>query len=272
MNTTKPFNRRRRASVLIGRGVILACVGLGLGTLFWVPQGPLMVAVDIALRAYLMFVGAVMAHEASHGHMGRSKAANFWWGRLALLPAAVPYTSFRKTHNLHHAHTNDPALDPDHFMRPRHRWEIPFRALAMPHQWILWLRARGRLHRADVTELALNYAGLAAVFGALGVAVGPARLAQGMLPALVLCSLLLWHPFALKTHEGWSQGDPVTRSHDYFGLLPYWFSFGLSLHRVHHLRPQLAWLELLPYVQATPAGRGPFARDIVREGTEARPS
>jgi fatty acid desaturase len=111
------------------------------------------------------------------------------------------------------------------------------------------------LKRADLIELALNYAGIATVYAVVLVFVGPARLADGMAPSLVLTSLLLWYPFAIKTHEGYSTGSPESRSHNYYGRWMYWFSLGLSMHREHHLQPGLPWLELREYVEEAPRGR-----------------
>jgi fatty acid desaturase len=82
------------------------------------------------------------------------------------------------------------------------------------------------------------------------------RYLLGMAPALILVSVLLWYPFAIKTHEGWSVGRPETRSHDYYGRFMYWFSAGLSLHRAHHLHPELTWLELRDHVQSAPRQPG----------------
>ncbi|MES1210120.1 MAG: fatty acid desaturase [Pseudomonadota bacterium] len=240
----------------ISRVVIVASVAGALGTLFLRLDGWLTVVLDFSLRGYLMFAGAVMAHEGVHGHLGRTKAANFWWARVALVPALVPYTNFRKTHRMHHAHTNDPALDPDLFARPRRPWEVPFRALGMPHHWYFWLRARGQLRRVDLIDLVANYAGLLAVHGTLLVLVGPFRYATGVLPALVIVSVLLWYPFAIKTHEGWSRGAPETRSHNYHGPFLYWFSLGLSVHRAHHLDQKLSWRSLRAHVSAAPGRRG----------------
>jgi len=108
---------RRPQIYYLSRTIICVTVLLSLGTLFIPISNPALIIVDILLRAYLIFVGTVMAHESVHGHLGRTKAANFWWGRIALLPSMVPFTNFRKTHQLHHAHTNLPDLDPDHFMK-----------------------------------------------------------------------------------------------------------------------------------------------------------
>lgn len=238
----------------LSRTVICVTGLLSIGTIFIPVSGVLQTGADILLRTYLVFVGTVMAHECVHGHLGRSRAANFWWGRIALLPSMVPFTNFRRTHQLHHAYTNLPDQDPDHFMKSRNFVELFLRALAMPHQWFFWLRRRGRLKRSDVIELLLNYAGIAAVYAVVLWFVGPWRLFWGMTPTLTLVSLLLWYPFAVRTHEGFSTGAAEARSHNYYGRFMYWFSLGLSMHREHHLQPKLSWIELRPLVQPAPPG------------------
>ena len=238
----------------LSRTVICVTVLVSIGTLFIpIPNVFLMVA-DILLRTYLVFVGTVMAHEGVHGHLGRTRAANFWWGRIALLPSMVPFTNFRRTHQLHHAFTNLPDQDPDHFMKSRNFFELFLRALAMPHQWYFWLRRHGRLRQSDRIELFLNYVGIAVVYAVVLWFVGPWRLFLGMTPALMLVSLLLWYPFAVQTHEGFSTGTAEERSHNYYGRFMYWFSLGLSMHREHHQQPKLSWIELRPFVEAAPEG------------------
>src|SRR5688572_3796677 len=245
----------RRPQIYYLSRTIICIVGLlSIGTLFVPLTHPLLMVIDILLRTYLIFLGTVMAHESVHGHLGRTRAANFWWGRIALIPSMVPFTNFRKTHQLHHAHTNIPDQDPDHFMKSRNFVELFLRALAMPHHWFFWLRERGRIKRSDMIELVLNYLGIALVFSVVLYFVGAARLFWGMFPPLVLVSLLLWYPFAVQTHEGFSTGAAVSRSHNYYGRFMYWFSLGLSMHRVHHLQPKLSWIELRQHVERVPPG------------------
>ena len=260
---------------LLSRCVVCAVVAGSLGGLLLVPSNGWAYLVDVLVRSYLAFVGTVMAHEAVHGLMGRTSAANLWWGRLALVPCMVPFTNFRKTHLLHHRFTNEDGRDPDHFVKPTANceWELPLRAVAMPHHWLLWLRERQVIDGPHLRELLLNYLGIGLVYLPILLLAGPARLVSGMLPLLVIVSVLLWYPFAFKTHEGFSTGIAESRSHNYYGRLMYWFSFGLSMHRTHHMRPHLGWIELLPFVERAPSGVGALIprRDIRKDRVAAVP-
>ena len=246
---------RRQRVYCVNRVIICVVFLLAIGSLLIPVTSNLHLAFDVLVRTYLVFLGTVMAHESVHSHLGSTRRANFWWGRIALLPSMVPFTNFRRTHQLHHAFTNDPDKDPDHFMKSRNFFELSLRALAMPHHWFFWLRKRGRLKRADLRELVFNYLAIIVLYSVVLAVVGSTRLAWGMAPPLVLVSLLLWYPFAVQTHEGFSTGAAELRSHNYYGLFMYWFSLGLSMHREHHLQPKLSWIELRRYVQSAPRRR-----------------
>ncbi len=255
--------RSRAQSILVSRLIIVAVVAGSLGTLFIQPHGILEWTLDILLRGYLLFIAGGMAHEGTHGHLGQSKTHNLWWGRLALLPTTVPYNIFRKTHLYHHQYTNDPELDPDAFLNPTERWQRPFRALMMPHHWLLWLRRHGKWHRADWIDYAVTYAVYLSVYAAIASQVGTARFIAGLIPATIVHGYLLWYPFAIKTHEGYSLGSVEARSHNYYGQLAYWFSCGLALHRVHHQKQQLGWLQMRPFIErGTLLQALTFRRDI----------
>jgi fatty acid desaturase len=237
---------------LLSRSIICLVVLLSEATLMITPKGILWYVVDILFRTYLIFIGTVMAHEGVHGHLGRTRTTNLWWGRVALIPSLVPFTNFRKTHHLHHAHTNIPDMDPDHFMLSRNVVELILRAVAMPHHWFFWLWRRNQIKKKDLVDLIMNYLVIAAVHLPIVLVAGPSRVVLSLGPALVLVSVLLWYPFAVQTHEGFSTGSAETRSHNYYGLFMYWFSLGLGMHRVHHFQPRLSWIELKNYVEAAP--------------------
>jgi fatty acid desaturase len=233
----------------LSRSITVTVVVASMGALLIKPRSAVGYVIDILFRSYVIFLGTVMAHEGIHGNLGHSRSANQWWGRIALLPSMVPFTNFRKTHQLHHAFTNIPGKDPDYFVRPRHVFEIPLRAVAMPHHWFFWLWKRGDIDRHHTVELIVNYAGIFAAYALLLSFTGPWRLVWGMVPSLILVSILLWYPFAVKTHDGYSTGSPEMRSHNYYGRFMYWFSLGLSMHRAHHAEPHRAWIELKGFVE-----------------------
>jgi beta-carotene hydroxylase len=259
-------NQRTRVQIcLVSRMIICVAGGVSLGSLWLMPSGLLENLIDTLIRTYFMFAGTAMAHEGVHGHLGRSRRANVFWARLAMLPCTVPYTNFRKTHLLHHSYTNIEGMDPDYFMKSRTKLEIVVRAIALPHQWFFWLLRKGRIRKADLIELGVNYAVIIAVYVWIGYEVGPYRLFWGMIPSLTLLSILLWYPFAIKTHEGYSTGRAELRSHNYYGRFMYWFSLGLSMHRDHHLNPRLSWLELRDRVKQNPEASRRWFQILARD-------
>jgi fatty acid desaturase len=110
----------------------------------------------------------------------------------------------------------------------------------------------GRFRRSEQIEYAVHYLTVAVVYGSLIYLTSVERVLVGLLCSATLHSLLLWYAFAIKTHEGYSTGPAETRTHNYFGRFLYWFSFGLSMHRLHHMQPKLAWIQMAGQV---PAGR-----------------
>lgn len=238
----------RKQNILINRIIVCLLIGISTAMYFWRPQGAWWI-VDIALRTYLLFLCGVMGHEASHGVLGDTKSANIWWGRLSFIPLAVPNVQFRITHRYHHSFTNVEKKDPDLLLKMDHWWQFPGRALAMPHHWVLWLKENGLLSKTVLLEWLCTYLFFGAFFGAIVYVNDWERVLMGLLPAQILNSFLLWYPFAVKTHEGHKTGSQETRSHDYYGAFMYWLTMGLSLHRAHHMNPQLGWLQLKPFVQ-----------------------
>ena len=231
-------------AIAINRTILLVAVASALAGYFWQPTHWIGFVLDVLVRTYAGFIAGAIAHEASHGHLGRSRSQNLWWGRIAMIPTTVPFVTFRKTHLQHHAATNIPDRDPDEFLNVNRSWEIPLRALALPHHWILWLLRNGRMTRRDLIEYVATYAGYVAIYGSIASLVGIERVVTGLAPALFLHAALLWYGFAIMTHEGYSTGVSERRSHNYYGRFVYWFSLGLSMHRLHHMKPRLAWIQM----------------------------
>lgn len=70
-------------------------------------------------NGWLAYLHYMTLHEATHGNIsGHSghRWADDVVGSLSSLPLWFSYRAHRVSHMKHHAHTNDPARDPDHFV------------------------------------------------------------------------------------------------------------------------------------------------------------
>ena len=100
-------------------------VAWGLGNFaLWVALFPLVLtgAMPLWLGFVLATVCCTLAylpsHEAQHSIIGAEGSRLRWLnelvGHISLIPLAFPYRIAWITHKQHHAHANDPALDPDY--------------------------------------------------------------------------------------------------------------------------------------------------------------
>ena len=77
-----------------------------------------------------IFVTFTPMHDATHGAIvPKSQLLNDGLGLLTSLPFAGMYRTFKLIHLSHHAHLNDPTLDPDH-------WSGSGPLLLLPLRWL----------------------------------------------------------------------------------------------------------------------------------------
>jgi len=66
-----------------------------------------------------------LIHIASHRSLSKNYFVNEFFGNLIAILTGISLPVFRETHNLHHANTNNPERDPDHFISTSgHLWWI----------------------------------------------------------------------------------------------------------------------------------------------------
>ena len=94
-------------------GLWVAMIGLAL-------QGIIPYAVACLVNGWLAYLMYMTLHEATHGNVSGGNAQLRWVddliGSISSIPLWFSYRSHRLSHMQHHAHTNDPTLDPDHFV------------------------------------------------------------------------------------------------------------------------------------------------------------
>ena len=68
------------------------------------------------------------SHEAQHSIIAREGHPLRWLnelvGHLSVIPFAQPYRVLKNTHMEHHAHSNDPELDPDYAVHAKDDWDF----------------------------------------------------------------------------------------------------------------------------------------------------
>ena len=230
-------------------------VAWGLGNLiFWLSLWPL-VFLDY-LSLWLAFPLATLSislsylpsHEAQHSIIAREGHRLRWLnelvGHLSPIPLAQPYRVLKATHMEHHAHSNDPELDPDYAVHAKDDWaflknSILRRQPAGPAQ-----KAYGdALVRTNQEHLMIDALIFNAVF-------------TGTLFALAWtghaleAALLWWLPkhiaqTYIQYYLSWAPHHPGVRQERYGqtrafkSQLGNLISMGMQFHIIHHLYPRI---------------------------------
>lgn len=109
----------------------------------------------IAASSAAIFVLFTVLHDASHYSISSHRWVNIAFGRVAMffVSPLISFKSFAFIHIEHHRNTNDPELDPDHFVSAAPWWQLPLRFPAMDLPYIgLLIRHLRRRPRAEILE------------------------------------------------------------------------------------------------------------------------
>ncbi|NND15267.1 MAG: 2Fe-2S iron-sulfur cluster binding domain-containing protein [Eudoraea sp.] len=221
---------------------------LGYATLSWMCHHellPLWLITGIAsFLAYGMFT---VAHEASHGNIsGGNEALKNWESGMGWIAASClffPYSAFVLIHLEHHAHTNDPEQDPDHYVKGNNAVEVFFRCLTVvAYYYVRAIGSKGGNHIAmrKARSQAIFFLIFLLLISVVVVAVGfgSAFLFVFLLPALIIAPFLGftfdWLPH--YPHHNMDR-DYNTRIVTVPGLE--FLSLFQSYHLIHHLYPRV---------------------------------
>ena len=191
-----------------------------------------------AVGAFYCFPGM---HDACHG------TAEEWVGHISCIPLLVPYVEFRHLHRQHHAHVNDPKMDPDHITQTS-----PLTWFFIPEIYIyFWARARA----GKGMTLARRARGISSYLGMLALVL-LAWWCFGWYAALVnvfLASraalMLLVYLLDVLPHRGLKPGPGPHATKDIQSPAPFWLfmlTAGQCYHQMHHTNPRIPWHQLGP--------------------------
>ncbi|WP_422364291.1 fatty acid desaturase [Pyruvatibacter mobilis] len=242
-------------------------VAWGLGNFaVWVALWPLVITGLLPLWAGFLLatlsitLSYLPSHEAQHSNIARPGSRLRWLnelvGHVSTIHLVFPYKVGRLTHLEHHAHTNNPELDPDYSVTAETWWKSVLNSV------------RSRINRDKV--------GGNAAYGKAVDRIGGKAASDAKLEALALnlfywgfLAVMAWSGYALEAlllwwlprHIGltyiqlllsWAPHHPGdktgrykdTRAFRYF--LGNYGALGMEYHIIHHLHPSIPLHKNMP--------------------------
>ena len=203
------------------------------------------------LMGYLLFTPM---HEAGHRNIAGNRQSLNWLnefvGWMSGIPLVAPFYLFKIVHDRHHAHTNDPENDPDHWLASKGFFSLLLHSSTIfpVYLWeglqlLFWKeKVMGKIKKElRISFIVLGFMLLSATV--LGAMIGwqwvillwvvPALIAQVLLA--IVFDWLPHHP-----HEERSR-YLNTRMFDIKGLS--FFLLGQNYHLIHHLYPRIPFYD-----------------------------
>jgi stearoyl-CoA desaturase (delta-9 desaturase) len=210
---------------------------------------PAMFAVGFPAVLFCLIYCHLWIHNATHGNFPRW--ANRAVGEILGAIVFVRFASWQIVHLRHHAHSDDPVLDP-HPTFPSY-FKSFFRSIVTVERQLqdsyceLWGETpENRAYEAFRAKV--SYATNVALAAAWYLLLGPVAFFAFWLPCNLLAAAFVGH-FNWATHNGDRGADfrPVNLDHGYYWLGNRLFT-GIYFHANHHTRPHLfnprRWSEL----------------------------
>jgi ferredoxin-NADP reductase len=161
-----------------------------------------------------------------------------------LLFFIVPFGLFAKTHDYHHAFTNDPDRDPDHWVRGDTWIEASLRAFTLPLNYLVLMLTRFRkdpviasTHASSILYFIVTFSIAASlVIAGYGIELLMVGIIPIFLSSFILGMLFDWIPHTPTRQQSRYQN---TRSYLFPGLK--FLTLGQNYHHIHHLYPRVSW-------------------------------
>jgi ferredoxin-NADP reductase/fatty acid desaturase len=211
--------------------------------------GTIPYGVASVLCAYLAYVGFTIVHDAGHGSIVKMgsplkplEATLGWITSLPLL--LIPYPLFKRIHDRHHAFTNDPDRDPDHFAFGNKWYQIIFNCLYIPFQYhfLTITKLRNIKTIRDTFPTTIIY--FTVVISILGYLIYYGYFEELLylifIPNIIAIFILTMFFDYIPHHPHKS----VDRYHDtriYPSKLLNCILLGQNYHLIHHMYPRLPW-------------------------------
>ena len=249
-------------------GTLLLFCGIVLGYYLVISSaldGSLSYIVATLVCAYLTYASFTVAHDAGHGSIFKMgsplKPIETVLGWVASVPLLlVPYRVFQKIHDRHHAFTNDPDRDPDHYTFGDKWYQVALNCMFIPFQYHVLSVTKLRDIKIIRDTYPSSIAYFSLVIGLLATLVlsgyGTEVLCFVVIPNVIAVFVLTMF-FDFIPHHPHTSRDRYHDTRIYPSKLLNGLLLGQNYHLIHHLYPRLPWykykevyLRILPDLEA----------------------
>ncbi len=238
-------------TVYLALGIVAAFAAVcTLGTLGIIPLW-----LGLILNTLILYADQTPLHEACHGNIAGRDSRYLWLNHLIGFACGAillhEYKAFRYMHLAHHRETNNPEIDPDHWVAVKNPVLVAFRCLTIVfwyHQYF-WKNIAFKFRNPGMLPLAIHIILAYAILYGLALALAVMGYWREVLMLWIfphiLASAMIIYFFAYLTHKPhqvheryrdtnifWVRGKIVEPIVNWF----YWFQ---NFHLIHHLFPRI---------------------------------
>lgn len=199
--------------------------------------------------AALAYMGFTIAHDAGHGAIFAMNSRWKWvetvMGWVASIPLMlVPYRLFQKIHDRHHAFTNDPDLDPDHYTWGPQWYKLVLNSVSIPFQYhrlaLTTYKTDPQIRATYVSTVIYFCCVLSAVVFLLSAGYVAEVFYLLILP-VILAVIALAFFFDYIPHYPHKMLDRFHNTRIYPSRILNLLLLGQNYHLIHHLYPRVPW-------------------------------
>lgn len=201
------------------------------------------------IATLLLYIAFTVLHDAGHGSIAHEvtwmkPVERFMGWSLSLLFLLLPFGLFARLHDYHHAFTNDPDRDPDHWIDGDSWLSATPRAFTIVLRYVYLTATQFRrdpvIAQTHTGSLIYYSCSLSIIAGLVIAGYGLEVLMVGIIPAFfssyILGMLFDWIPHTPTRQQTRYQN---TRSYLFPGAKL--ITLGQNYHHIHHLYPRVAW-------------------------------
>tara|TARA_R110000824_G_scaffold118960_18_gene272496 strand:- start:15039 stop:15962 length:924 start_codon:yes stop_codon:yes gene_type:complete len=203
------------------------------------------------VNMYFMFFIFATMHEASHGNIGHGRSAwlNPVLGWLCGIVNMVPYRGWGDLHVWHHAHVNNPELDPDEWVKGHNPFNVVFRAATIPQHYLYFYAAsraydKVRGGRFAYFWIVMTWVIALTICNVIWYTTGDYRLLvlwplAGYMNIFIMGMMFVWFPHFPRAGLGRTDNSTTYVFNGPVGTLLRPLDIWQSYHLVHHAFPRV---------------------------------